>query len=273
MRGTAQLSGRHTVDISDAGITVVPRLESTLGRPLQSAPRRTNERVNFGIPALDDMLRGGLPAATMTAVAGPPGTGKSTLALHFLNAAVHKGEPAIYFGLYDSEEVILARSERFGMLLHTEKGRELVRVMEQQPVEGCIDMFVDRILTMVRRTGARRLCIDGSQGFEIAADTPHRLREVFCALDQELTGLGVSTLYTMETQPFFGRDVSLPSTGMSASTQNIVLLTHLPQSDRIAKAISVLKVRDSAHDSCIREFDITDRGIELRPRTTERPAP
>ncbi|MGA8288144.1 MAG: ATPase domain-containing protein, partial [Acidobacteriaceae bacterium] len=58
--------------------------------------KHTITRIETGISGLDDILNGGLPACQMYLIEGNPGTGKTTLAMQFILAGVHKGEKALY---------------------------------------------------------------------------------------------------------------------------------------------------------------------------------
>jgi circadian clock protein KaiC len=72
----------------------------------------TSPRVETAIEGLDAILGGGLPADRLYLVEGDPGTGKTTLALQFLLAGAHKGEPALYVTLSETQDelVVVARS-------------------------------------------------------------------------------------------------------------------------------------------------------------------
>ena len=101
------------------------------------------------------------------------------------------------------------------------------------------------------------------QGFERAADLPERLSDVYSAIAQELERQRVTTLYTTETRGLFERDIDVPINGLSAATQNIILLRHVEHRATILRALAVLKVRDDDYDATMREIRITDDGIKL----------
>jgi len=80
----------------------------------------------------------------------------------------------------------------------------------------------------------------------------------------ELERLGATTLYTTETRELFGRDIEVPITGLSAATQNIILLRHVEHRATMLRVMAILKVRDDAYDARMRELQITDHGLMLR---------
>jgi len=132
-----------------------------------------------------------------------------------------------------------------------------------RPIEGVIDELGESLITTIRDVGAHRVFIDGMEGFERAADFPERVSHVYSAIAQELERLGVTTVYTTETRELFGRNIEVPITGLSAATQNIILLRHIEHRATMLRVMVILKVRDDAYDARMRELQITDDGILL----------
>lgn len=272
MRGASPVLGRHHLRITDDGISVLPRIETAVDRrsTLGSSSAPADTRHGFGIPALDQMLHGGLPDASVTALVGPSGSGKTILGLHFLHEGVQRGESGIYFGFFERPEVILRKSRRVRLDLEREKKQSLVEIQWHRPVESIIDELVDRLLTAVERSGARRLVLDGLEGLRAAAENSDRLREVTSCLCDELEHLGVTTLYTSETPDLFGENLQLSILGMSALTHNIMLLKHVERTTTTQRSVTILKLRDSGHDLSVRPFAITDRGIVVDAAASSR---
>jgi circadian clock protein KaiC len=134
----------------------------------------------------------------------------------------------------------------------------------QVPIEQIIDDLVQRMLTVVKRTGARRLFIDGLDGLALTAAFPMRLPAFFTALSNVLRTRGVTTFVSQET-PLFTPEIEVPLAGVSAAVENIILLRYVEYEARIRRLVSILKVRESPYDSSLREFTVTSRGIEVAP--------
>jgi circadian clock protein KaiC len=265
LRGSAPVRGLHSVRITDEGIDVRPRIETLFPNgPVSERPAARGSKVAFGLPELDGMLRGGLRPRSITMLLGSSGSGKTLLGMQFLSTGLNQGERALYFGFYERPDAILAKCERVGIGgLKEGVERGTAAVVWHRPVEGVIDELGESLINSVVRTGAQRVLIDGMEGFERATDFPERLSHVYSAIAQELERLGVTTLYTTETRELFGRNIEVPINGLSAATQNIILLRHIEHRATLLRVMAIVKVRDDDYDGRMREMRITDDGIQL----------
>lgn len=265
MRGTDQIRGQHTVEITNAGIVIHPRLEVQLSRPA-GADEVTpgHARMAIGIAGLDEMLRGGLPENSKTMLLGPTGTGKTILGMQFLAEGARRGDRGVLFGFYERPEALRLKSDRLNLGFTEMVDEGLIEVVWQPLVENVIDILGERLFAAIKRTRARRLFIDSLQGFQLALDDyPERIRGVFSAIADELERMGVTCVYTIENREIFGPIVEMPVPGISSIAHNLLLFRYLELNSRLHRLLSIVKVRDSDYDSTVRELRITDRGIEL----------
>jgi circadian clock protein KaiC len=267
LRGSAPVRGLHSVRITDHGFEVRPRIEAyfpqaSAGEHAVAHPPRA--KLGFGVEELDIMLRGGLRPGSVTMLLGSSGSGKTLLGMQFLSEGVRRNERVLYFGFHERPESILEKCQRVGIGgLKEGIDRSLAQLIWHRPVEGVIDELGESLIDAVRKTGAQRLFLDGMEGFERAADFPERLSHVYSAIAHELERLGVTTLYTTETRELFARNIEVPINGLSAATQNIILLRHIEHRASMLRVLAILKVRDDDYDARMREFLITDSGIRL----------
>lgn len=264
MRGADQIRGKHSLSISDEGITIRPRIETRPrldpAEPKVPDPAR---RKRFAIEAFDRMLGGGLPEHSITMVLGPTGCGKTILGLQYLAAGALDGDPSLYFGFYESPPELLAKSARIGLGLEEPVKRGLVHLVWQRPIESVLDILAEQLLSLVHERGIKRLCLDGLHSFGRTIDFPERLNEAIAAVGEELQKAGVTTVYTLETPELFGPRLQLPVKDISAVSQNIILLRHVELGAELFRLISILKMRDSKYDSRIYEFRIDDGGLSI----------
>ena len=265
LRGSAPVRGLHSARITDDGFEVRPRIETVVGCGEVGEQRvAAGPKLAFGLHELDEMLKGGVRTGSITMVLGSSGSGKTLLGMQFLSEGLKRGERAVYFGFYEHPEAILAKCQRVGIGgLKEGAARGDLMLVRHRPVEGVVDELGQSLLDSIRRHRAQRLFIDGMEGFERAADFPERMSHVYGALAQELERLGTTTLYTTETRALFAREIHVPINGLSAATQNIILLRHIEHRAALLRVLAILKVRDDDYDGRMREFCIEDDGIRL----------
>ncbi len=265
LRGSAPVRGLHSVRISDRGLEVRPRIETIVGKgPLAEGRVAAGPKLGFGLPELDRMLRGGVRSGSITMLLGSSGSGKTLLGMQFLSEGLKHHQRGVYFGFFEHPDAVLAKCQRIGiggLKEGVERGDLLI--VWHRPVEGVIDELGESLLNAVIANRADRLFIDGMEGFERAADFPERISHVYSAIAQELERIGVTTLYTTETRELFGREIEVPMTGLSAATQNIMLLRHVEHHAAMRRVMAILKVRDDDYDARMRELQITDDGLRL----------
>ena len=264
LRGTDAVRGRHTVEITDDGLTVYQRFETrTMKRaptkPVASGPR--DGRFAFGVPGLDSMLHGGVTDRSVTMLLGPTGSGKTVLGLQFLGAGAAIGEPGLYFGFYEQPDDLAHKAERVGIEVAAYQARELLTLEWHRSPEASIDIVGDRLMRSIERTKARRVYLDGMQTFQHAIESPERIGDVLATMVEELHRRGIVMVYSVETPELFGHDVSIPLDSASQITNNIIVLRRLQIGAHSRRLISVLKMRDSIFDASQREFEITDQGF------------
>jgi circadian clock protein KaiC len=267
MRGTGYLRGAHSYRITDNGIVVYPRTEALLARP-SVMDRVTGPAVTTGLAQLDSIMGGGFPHHSTALLIGPPGIGKTTLGLHFLSEC-NRDNPGIHFGFYETPAAILDKAKALRLPVEELIEQGHVEVIWQPTTEGLLDETCDRLIEAVRRRGVRRLFIDGLQGFDRLAPERDRLGHIFSAFSSEFRGLGVSTLYTAESD-LIGPALGLPLSGLSlqgvSCIAEIILVTrYVELRSQLHRMISVLKVRDSEINSALQEFTITKKGIVIAP--------
>lgn len=258
-RGSGFVEGQHTVTISGDGMRVFPRLEA-LAADKVVLPL-SGDRLKMGVPELDVMLGGGLPGGTATLVAGPSGIGKTTIGLHFI-AGSSESEPGLIFNFYETAEHLCAKSEALGLALGPLLNAGHVAIERHAPTEQRLDTLAHRLLTLVRERGVKRVLVDGIDGFAQSATDPERLPRVMAALSSALRQEGATVVYTLEQPELTHFGDCIPLSILSA-VQNILLTRYVELDSELRRGLLILKVRDSAFERKIREFEITSQGMRI----------
>ena len=235
---------------------VYPRIVAAETREI-----RRRAQVGSGLAALDQLLGGGIEEGSSTLVAGPPGTGKSSVAIQFVKAVTDRGGRAAMFLFEESFNTLLNRSEGIGLDLHTPFESGLLTVHQIDPAEMSPGEFTHAVCGAADQ-GARVVVIDSLNGYmnampEAGFLSTH-LHEVLTYLGQR----GVVTFLVGVQQGIVGNSMS---TGMDVSylADNVVILRYFEAQGAVQKAISVFKKRGSAHETTLRRFDITKNGIAV----------
>jgi len=260
-RGSGYLRGEHAFEITDEGVVIYPRLEALLERPTKADGSKLST-VKSGVPDLDRMLGGGYAAGMTGIILGPSGSGKTSLGLSFLNVS-SESEPGIYVSFYESPERASAKAQRLGIDLAGHLRRGTVEFLWQPTTEGILDAVGARVLAAIRARKAKRLFVDGMDGLRQIAFAPERMIPFFSALAHECRGQEVTTLYTAETHRVVGPELEAPPMGISTVIETLILLRFTEVQGGLHRMISVLKVRDGAHDSLLRDFTISDKGFQI----------
>jgi len=258
IRGSAFLEGEHAFRITREGVTVFPRIEALLATPTRRDPPPPT-RMSSGIASLDAMFGGGIPAASMTALIGPSGAGKTTLGLHFLSSS-SADEPGLLFGCDEPPERLRLKAAKMGLGLAAAEQRGDVELLWYPTGEHILDELAHRLLDAVRRRGVKRLVIDGVSGFQQAALEPERIVRFWSVLSNELRALGVTTVHTSWLADLVGTEIRFPATGVAQLAEIVVLMRYVELRSRLYRLVSLVKVREDAFDPTIREFTISDAG-------------
>ena len=256
MRGAMHHKGEVAFTVLPGqGVVVLPMSRRHV------APSSSDARVTSGNPGLDAMTQGGLRAGSSTLVSGATGTGKTLLASEFIAAGAARGEQVLLLTYEESREQLQRNSRGWGHDLTGFEQAGLLRIVSRSPEAAGLDDHLVQIQDLVRRLRPSRVAIDSLSALERLGPA-QSYREFVIALSAFLKQEGIATLFTAASPSLLG-GTSITQGHVSAMTDAIVLLRYVELAGRIHRGIAVLKLRGSGHDSRIREFTITDRGMRV----------
>jgi circadian clock protein KaiC len=262
LRGSGYVEGRHFCTISDAGMTIFPRTEVVLDGTVFDVSSERGRRA-FGVTQLDAMLQGGVLTGSNTVVIGPSGSGKTLLGLHFLAAGAQAGERGLYVGLHEPPPDLIAKADKVGLELSRWTAAGRIAMLWQPVIENSLDVLAAQLVRAIEEQSIQRVFMDGLQGLQAMTTYPERLNRFLTALSNELRIRQITTIYTIEIRDVLSPTVVVPIDGLSALADNLILLRQVELRSQLYRLLSILKVRASDYDTAIREFQITNRGIEV----------
>ena len=256
VRGLKFRDGYHDFNIETGGIIVYPRLVAAEHRSDQ-----VREPLSSGIPRLDEMLGGGIERGSSTVIMGPAGSGKSALASQYICAAASRGEKAAMFLFEETRPGVINRAASLGLDLnkHIEEGT--VKIRQVDPAELQPGELAHLVREAVEEDGARILVIDSLNGYLNAVPEERFLLLHLHELLSYLSYHGVATILVFAQHGLLGSMQS--SVDVSYLADCVVLLRYFEAKGRIHKAISVVKKRSGPHETAIRAFGMSSKGLDL----------
>lgn len=254
-RGTVHGTNEYPFLIDDDGISVLPI--TSLGLQHEA----TDERVPTGVPRLDAMLGGrGYFRGSTVLVSGTAGSGKSSLACHFADAACRRGERCLYFAFEESPGQIVRNMRSVGLDLKRWVGGDLLRFHSIRSTMYGLEMHLATFHKLVKEFRPRVVVFDpvGSltQAGDVAEATAVLTRLIDFLKVHQITAL--LTNLTRGEEPLERTDVYI-----SSLVDTWIILRDIELGGERNRALHVLKSRGMAHSNQIREFLLTDHGFEL----------
>jgi len=261
MRGQAISPGLHTFRIGSAGLEIFSSAVVPGDRayaPQADRTTRGQARIAIGVPRLDEMLGGGLPAGYSLLVAGPSGSGKTILATAFLGEGVRLGEAGVIVAFEQTPSQ--SRTRAIDDMVQA----GCIGLINTRSLDLSIDEIVQRLIDLIQRMKATRVVIDSLSGFELAVAPTFRedFRESLYRMVAVLSGLGVTVLMTSELEDRY-TDLRFSPYGSAFLTDAIIVQRYVEVGSRLQRVMAVVKVRGSAHSNEIRQFEIGDSGIVI----------
>jgi circadian clock protein KaiC len=254
-RGTAHGTNEYPFLIDEDGITVLPITS------LRLEHQASSERISSGVERLDEMLGGqGFYRGTTVLVSGTAGAGKSSLAAHFANAACARGERCLYFAFEESPSQIIRNMRSIGLDLARWVDRGLLQFHAIRSSIHGLEMHLSSFHKLLRQFEPNVIVVDPIGSLTQAGNS----RDATAMLTRLIDFLKVQNVTAFLTSLTRGDEyLEGTDTEISSIVDTWLLLRDIELGGERNRAMYVLKSRGMAHSNQIREFLLTDRGIEL----------
>ena len=256
-RGSDFISGLQDFSIRRGGLEVFPRLAAA-----EHATEFPREYVSSGVGELDALLGGGIDRGTTTLLIGPPGTGKSTIALQYAAAAAKRGDHAVIFSFEESSAILMERANGLGMPFRRGNAPGEVAIRRIDPAEVSPGEFAHLARLAVERDNARVLVIDSLNGYLNAMPEDRFLAAQLHELLAYLNNRGVVTFMVTAQSGAIGGLMRAPIDA-SYLADTVIMLRMFEHAGRVKKAVSVMKKRSGRHEETIRQVWFDAAGVHV----------
>lgn len=234
------------------------------------------ERVLTGIPGFDKILNGGMPKRNVVLLAGGPGTGKSIFGYQYLYNGLTKKEPGAFVALEEHPVQVRLSMAQFGRDVSSYEDKGLFALVDAftagigeaakrekyvVKVPDDFQMLIDALRAAIRDVGAERVAVDSVTTLYITK--PALARSMVLQLKKVLSGLGCTSILVSQvsvTERGFG------GPGVEHAADGIVRLDLDEINGELKRSIIVWKMRGTSHSMKRHSFEITDRGIVIKPK-------
>jgi circadian clock protein KaiC len=254
-RGALHGTNEFPFLIGADGISVLPITSLALNHQASS------ERVATGIPRLDAMLGGrGFFRGSSILLTGTSGTGKTIISANFAQAAGRRGERALYFSFEESPNQIIRNLHSIGLRLEPLVKRGLLRIHSARPSLYGLEMHLATMFKEIAEFRPDVVIVDPITSL-MDLGTASEGKGMVTRLIDFLKAGQVTSLFTSLTQG--GHPLQQSEAAMSSLMDSWLLLQDFEGNGERNRVLYVLKARGMAHSNQIREFLISDRGIDV----------
>jgi circadian clock protein KaiC len=254
-RGTSHGTNEYPFFIDEKGFSVLPI--TSLGLT-HMAP---TEFVSTGIKRLDRMLDGhGFYRGSSILVSGTAGTGKSTIAAHFIEAACQRGERAFFFAFEESQDQIIRNMRSIGIDLEKFVKKGLLKFHNARPSAWGLEIHLALIHKSISEFKPTVVVVDPITNFLAVGDSIETKQMLTRLIDflktRQITGMFTSLTSAQS-------EIEDSEVGVSSLMDAWLLVRTIESNGERNRGLYILKARGIAHSNQVREFLLTDHGIEL----------
>ncbi len=255
-RGTAHGTNEYPFIIGKRGLSVLPITS------IQLDHKASSDRIPTGIARLDDMLGGkGVYRGSSVLISGAPGTGKSSIGAKFADTACRRGERAILFAYEESPEQLLRNMRSVGIDLAPWVKKGLLQIHSSRPTMHGLEQHLVMMHDTVLAFQPSVVVVDPISNLTLD-DTEAEVKPTLMRLIDFLKKLQITSVFTSLTTG--GNAPEDSQIGVSSLMDTWLLLRNVEFNGERNRLISVLKSRGMAHSNQVREFLMSDAGIDLR---------
>ena len=264
-RGTPHGTDEYPYIIDEDGLSVLPITSLALTHKAPST------RVSTGIPALDQMLGGrGFFKGSSVLVSGTAGTGKSSIAAKFADAACARGESCLYFAFEESPSQIVRNMRSVGVDFEPWVRKGLLQLHAVRPTSTGLEGHLAHMQKLIKKVRPSAVVVDPITSI-VSVSGIYGVKSMLIRLVDFLKVQQITSLFTNLTSGKSTQERT--EEGVSSLMDAWIALWDGDQNGRGIRGLYVVKSRGMAHSREVRELVVTGKGLDLgNALTIDRPA-
>ena len=256
-RGSVHGTNEYPFLIDEHGISVLPITSFGLNH------RATTQRISSGIPDLDELLEGkGYYRGSTLLISGTAGSGKTSIASHFVESACKRQERCLYLSFEESVAQVTRNMRSVGIDLEPWVKKSLLQFHGIRPTEHGLEMHLARLHKMVGQFKPRAVVMDPITNL-ISGDGDREIQSMLMRLIDFLKANQITALFTSLTVS--GKHAEQSEVGISSLIDTWIVLRELEENEERNRGLYVVKSRGMPHSNQIRQFLLTNDGVKLVP--------
>ncbi len=254
-RGSAHGTNEYPFLIDESGISVLPVTSLRLGREVSS------QRIKTGIPGLDEMLsKKGFFRGSSILLSGTSGTGKTSIACFFGQAACSRKERCLFFAFEESPQQIVRNMRSIGLNLQQYLEKGLLQFHSAHPTEHGLEQHLVTMYKLVKIFRPKIVIIDPITNL-ISVGIVRDVKAMLMRLIDMLHSEGVTVMFT--ALAFSNTNNEQADEAISSLVDTWIQVRDVELNAERNRGLYIMKSRGMSHSKQIREFVITNKGIEL----------
>ena len=254
-RGSLHGTNEYPFLIDEEGISVLPITSLLLNSDV------TTQRISSGIPAMDKMLGGkGFYRGSSILISGTAGTGKTSLAAYFAHETCSRKERCIYFAFEESPQQIVRNMRSIGLDLQKHIDNGLLQMHASRPTLHGLEMHLVSFHKHIKKFKPRVVILDPITNLITVggvSEVKSMLIRLIDFLQSEqitvmFTALSLNTIINEQTDE-----------GVSSLVDAWILVRDIESNGERNRGLYIMKSRGMKHSNQVREFVITDKGLDL----------
>lgn len=256
-RGSTHGTNEYPFLIDEQGISVLPITSLKLDNEVSS------DIISTGLKGLDEMFsRGGFYRGSSILLTGTAGTAKTTLASYFADTQCSNGENTVYFAFEESPHQLIRNMKSVGLDLEKHVNSGTLQIHSSRPTLNGLELHLLTLRKLIKEFKPTTVIIDPISNL-ISVGSIGEVRSMLIRLIDMLKVNNITALFTSLNKQGENFRPELTEESISSLVDTWITVRDIEGIGERNRGIYIVKARGLSHSNQVREFIITDNGIEL----------